>query len=117
MAQVPSISSGLLSGGAGGAGFSGLGGATQTLGARAGSSVVSGTGRAAGAGASFIYDKADGEGRAARQGAKHATEGFSTGGRQFGRQRQTNAYLRGHAATKAVKRESDAKNKTANWRD
>lgn len=48
MAQVPGIAAGLLSGGAGHAGFSGLKGVTQTVGARAGSAVAGAGARAGG---------------------------------------------------------------------
>ncbi len=109
MAQVPSISSGLLAGSAGGAGFSGLKGVSQTLGAKAGTSATN-------AGASFGYDKAYGQARAAKQGAKDAAAGINTGGRQYGSQRQSTAYLRGQAAHKSAEREKERK-KTPNWRD
>ncbi|ABE47092.1 type IV secretion system protein [Polaromonas sp. JS666] len=110
MAQVPSISSGLLAGSAGGAGFSGLKGVSQTLGAKAGTSATSAGGR-------YGYDKGIGEARAARQGAKDAAGGFSTGGRQYGSQRASTAYLRGHAVAKAGAPQAAAAAKKANWRD
>lgn len=110
MAQVPSIASGLLAGSAGGAGFGGLKGVSQTMGSRAGTSATS-------AGSRYAYDKGIGEARATRQGAKDAVGGFSTGGRQYGSQRATTSYLRGHAAAKAGASQSAAANKKANWRD
>lgn len=110
MAQVPSISSGLLAGSAGGAGFSGLKGVSQTLGSKAGTSATSAGGR-------FAYDKLGGEARAARQGSKDAAGGFSTGGRQYGSQRASTAYLRGHAVAKAGASQATAASKKASWRD
>jgi hypothetical protein len=110
MAQVPSIASGLLAGSAGGAGFGGLKGVSQTMGSRAGTSATSAGGR-------YAYDKGIGEARAARQGGKDAAGGFSTSGRQYGSQRATTSYLRGHAAAKAGASQSAAANKKANWRD
>src|SRR5207244_3805354 len=98
---VPSISSGLLAGSAGGAGFSGLKGVSQTMGAKAGTGVAKAGASATRAGAGYGYDKLWGEARAARQGAKDAGRGFSTGGRQYGSQRASTAYLHGHAVAKA----------------
>lgn len=110
MAQVPSISSGLLAGSAGGAGFSGLKGVSQTLGSKAGTSATTAGGR-------YGYDKAWGQASAARQGAKDAAGGFSTGGRQYGSQRATTSYLQGHAVAKAGASKAAAANKKSGWRD
>lgn len=93
MAQVPTIASGLLAGNAGGAGFSGLKGVSQTMGARAGSA-------ATGAAANLVADKAPKFGREARamaQGAKDMKEGINTGGREFGGHRAQIAYARGRS--------------------
>jgi type IV secretion system protein TrbL len=110
MAQVPSISSGLLAGSAGGAGFSGLKGVSQTLGSKAGTSASSAGGR-------FAYDKAAGQSRAVKQGARDAAAGFSTGGRQYGSQRATTSYLRGHAEAKAGASQNSQAAKRSGWRD
>ncbi|WP_377413046.1 type IV secretion system protein [Polaromonas aquatica] len=110
MAQVPSIASGLLAGSAGGAGFSGLKGVSQNLGSKAGTSAASSGGRLA-------YDKGIGEARAARQGAKDAAGGFSTGGRQYGSNRTTSAYLKGHSEAKGGQTQNASAGKKSTWRD
>jgi type IV secretion system protein TrbL len=106
MAQVPGIAAGLLAGSAGGAGFSSLKGVTQTAGFRAGKAVAGAAAGAAGSAAGAVgrlaYDKAIGERRARNQGAAHAREGFSNGGKEFGSQRAQNAYLRSNAQTREV---------------
>jgi len=109
MSQVPSIASGILSGGASGAGFKGLSAATNSAAGRAMGASGRGAGAAAGAGARLAYDKyGGGEKRAAARGARDAAQGFSSGGKHEGSVRSANAYQRGNAAQKAADGRRDA---------
>ncbi len=95
MAQVPSIAQGLIAGAAGGAGFSGLKGVSQTLGQRVGPAAVGGA-------AAFALDRAVGGRIAAKRGHADAVDGFSNGGKHFGSRRSQNAYLRSNAQSREV---------------
>lgn len=86
MAQVPSISAGLMAGSAGGAGFSSLRGVTHTMGASAGHNV-----------SEYSADKLYREKAAEKLGRDHAKKGINTGGREFSSVRAQVAYAKGRA--------------------
>lgn len=91
MAQVPSIASGLMSGSAGGAGFSSLKGVTQTMGAR-----MAGAGVAKAANYSADkFPKIGREALAEKRGASDLAKGINTGGRESSSTRAQVAYARG----------------------
>lgn len=120
MAQVPGIAAGLLSGGAGHAGFSGLKGVTQTVGARAGSAVAGAGARAGGSllktGINSGWQRLDtgngierlggvgrnlGGGANARiQGTKDAQAGLPSSMGRYTNVPQHRAYLKAHVTAK-----------------
>jgi hypothetical protein len=90
-AQVPSIAHGLLSGGASGSGFKGLGAITQSLG-----------GKALGGGIGAAYNNTAGKMVASRQGARDAAAGLSPQGK-FNSRSQRVAYAKSHKSNRPEK--------------
>lgn len=98
MSQAPSIATGLLSGSAGGAGFSGIRAITQNAGTKL-------TAKATAPMARYAYDKTPfigGNARARRAGAADAVNGISNKGQDFGSTRSQKEYLKSNAQGKEV---------------
>lgn len=93
MAQVPSIATGLMSGSAGGAGFSGVKGVTQGLGARAGSAAASNASSAA-------YNRTIGRRLAANQGRSDAQANLPANVARYKDNAMHRAYVSAHTQTR-----------------
>jgi hypothetical protein len=98
MAQVPSIATGLLQGSAGGAGFSGIKGLTQSAGARAANYAGGAAGQGAKSGVSSAYNSTVGAQRASSLGASDARNGVPSGATRFNNNSQNRAYQKSYRA-------------------
>lgn len=100
MAQVPTLATGLLQGSAGGAGFGGIKGLTQSAGARGANFAGGAAGRSVGGavktGATAAYNNTLGSRRATNLAASDAKSGMPSGATRFNNNAQNRAYQKSY---------------------